>query len=110
MSGRCVWRGGGGGGGGGGAPRTCSFPPLLLVLLHMSCTVSGCYHPSPALPPSRRHLFTSPDVSIDRARRAATLKERETSAGVWVQGHKKHIASAISDISIISPGYKRKYA
>jgi hypothetical protein len=64
----------------------------------------------PPVARARSHLFTSPDVSIDRARRSSILKERDTSAAVWVSGHKKHIAASIPDISIISPSYARKYA
>jgi NADH-ubiquinone reductase complex 1 MLRQ subunit len=48
-----------------------------------------------------RHLFYSPDVSLDRVRRQSTIKNNHTNDGeVWIAGHKKFYSWASNDIKI----------
>jgi hypothetical protein len=58
---------------------------------------------------ARRHLFTSPDVSLSPTRRGSPLKDRAAEAEAWVSSHKKYIAKDVSNVNIFSATPK-KYA
>lgn len=57
---------------------------------------------------SSRHLFTSPDVSLSRARRGSPLKDVEEEAVAWRQMNRGLIAKDVSKIRIFD-GYDKKY-
>jgi hypothetical protein len=66
--------------------------------------------PCHVLTPAAGHLFTSPDVSIDRKRRASLFKDDhgvEAEGEKWVSSHHKHVAKDISKIRILSSYEKR---